>query len=133
MPYLLDTDTVSAVLRRNPDIALLRRLATEPQTDIFTSSITVGELIYGAVLKRARNLDQRIETLLATIPVVSFDQAAAYSYGTTRAKLQRAGRTLNDPDLRIASIALAHDLTLVSGNARHFRQVPGLRLENWLA
>jgi predicted nucleic acid-binding protein len=35
--------------------------------------------------------------------------------------------------LRIASIVLANDLTLVSGNVRHFFRVPNLRLENWLA
>lgn len=38
-----------------------------------------------------------------------------------------------EPDLRIASIALAHDLTLVTGNARHFSRVPGLNVENWMA
>jgi tRNA(fMet)-specific endonuclease VapC len=32
----------------------------------------------------------------------------------------------------IASIALAHEAVLVTGNTRHFSRVPGLRLENWL-
>jgi hypothetical protein len=38
-----------------------------------------------------------------------------------------------EPDLRIASIALANDLVLVTGNVRHFRRVPGLVIEDWLA
>jgi len=33
----------------------------------------------------------------------------------------------------IASMALAHDLTLVMDNTKHFDNVPGLRLVNWLA
>ncbi len=132
MPYLLDTDTVSAVLRRVPDVGVLRRLAQTPQAEVFTSAITVGELVYGAALRALPDLDDRIETLLATLPVVSFDEAAAYRYGVTRASLERTGRRLDDPDLRIASVALAHDLVLVSGNQRHFRRVPELRLENWL-
>lgn len=37
-----------------------------------------------------------------------------------------------DLDLMIASIALCHDMTLVSGNVQHFRRIPGLKLENWL-
>jgi len=37
---------------------------------------------------------------------------------------------LAEPDLRIASIALARDLTLVTANLRHFD--PALRVENWL-
>jgi len=43
-----------------------------------------------------------------------------------------AGQRLDDPDLRIAAICVAHDLTLVTGNVRHFERVPGLRVENWL-
>ena len=43
------------------------------------------------------------------------------------------GRQLDEPDLRIAPIALAHDLTVVSANVRHFSRVPQLLVENWLA
>ncbi|HSR22290.1 MAG TPA: hypothetical protein VLW53_01985 [Candidatus Eisenbacteria bacterium] len=50
-----------------------------------------------------------------------------------RADLERSGRPLAEPDLRIAAIALAHDLTLVTGNGRHFSRIPGLRVESWLA
>lgn len=132
MRYLLDTDTVSAVLRPSPTPKVVRQLALLPQTEVFTSSITVGELVYGASLRSVRLLEQRIDALLSTLPVVSFDEAAAYSYGVTRAALQQAGQILPDPDLRIAGIALAHDFTLVTGNMKHFRRVPGLELENWL-
>jgi hypothetical protein len=38
-----------------------------------------------------------------------------------------------EPDLRIASIAVLHGLTLVTGNVRHFAHVPGLTIENWLS
>lgn len=132
MAYLLDTDTVSAVLYKVPSVAVVRRLAQVQQEEVFTSAVTVGELVYGAALRGLPDLDRRIEAVLATLPVVSFDEGAAYVYGTTRAHLESEGRRLDDPDLRIASIALAHDLVLVSGNERHFRRVPGLSLENWL-
>lgn len=121
------------MLKRAPHVGVLRHLAQEPQSEVFTSAITVGELVYGAALHAIADLDRRIDMLLAMLPVVSFDEAAAYRYGITRAELEREGRRLDDPDLRIASIALAHDLVLVSGNQRRFRRVPNLRLENWLA
>jgi tRNA(fMet)-specific endonuclease VapC len=35
--------------------------------------------------------------------------------------------------MRIASIALSRDLTLITGNVRHFARVPDLNVENWLA
>ena len=133
MAYLLDTDTVSSVLRRSPHLGVLRRLAREPQERVFTSAITVGELVYGAGRRGLADLDSRIAALLATLPAISFDEAAAYRYGLVRAELERAGRRLDDPDLRIASIALANDLVLVSGNQRHFSRVPDLQLENWLS
>ncbi len=53
-------------------------------------------------------------------------------YAEIRVALEASGQRLDDPDLRIAAICLAHDLTLVTGNVRHFERVPGLRVENWL-
>jgi tRNA(fMet)-specific endonuclease VapC len=67
------------------------------------------------------------------IDVIPFDAAAAERYGALRAQLEAAGQRLAEADLRIAAIALAHDLTLVTGNVRHFARVPELRVENWLA
>jgi len=42
------------------------------------------------------------------------------------------GTPLATADLQIASIALAHNLILITGNVRHFERVPGLIVENWL-
>lgn len=35
-------------------------------------------------------------------------------------------------DLKIVAIALVQDALLLSSNLRDFRQVPGLRVEDWL-
>ncbi len=35
-------------------------------------------------------------------------------------------------DLRIASIVIANDATLLTRNLKDFVRVPGLRVENWL-
>jgi tRNA(fMet)-specific endonuclease VapC len=53
-------------------------------------------------------------------------------YGKLRARLERVGTPVSEPDLRIASIALNLQLTLVTGNVRHFSRIPGLNVENWL-
>ncbi|BBL78438.1 tRNA(fMet)-specific endonuclease VapC [Rubrobacter xylanophilus DSM 9941] len=76
---------------------------------------------------------QKIEdTLLPNLPVLPFDAAAARRYGELRAELERLGTPIGDVDMRIAAIALTHGLKVVTGNERHFRRVPGLRMENWL-
>jgi predicted nucleic acid-binding protein len=132
--YCFDTDVVSATMRRDPPLHLVRRLAVVPVAEQFTTSITLGELVYGAARKGSNELVERVrELVLSGLPVLAFDRAAAEVYGRIRARLEREGRRLAEPDLRIAAIALARDLTLVTGNVRHFRRVPELRVENWLA
>jgi hypothetical protein len=46
--YCFDTDVLSAVLRRDPPLHLIRRLAQVPPTDQATMTISLGELLYGA-------------------------------------------------------------------------------------
>jgi tRNA(fMet)-specific endonuclease VapC len=132
--YCFDTDVLSAVLRRDPALAVVRRLASVPPAEQSTTAITLGELLYGAARRGSESLVDRVRDLVATLVVVlPFDDAAAEVYGPLRASLESGGMPLGEPDLRIASIAIANELTLVSGNVRHFSRVPGLRLENWLA
>jgi tRNA(fMet)-specific endonuclease VapC len=132
--YCFDTDVLSAVLRRDPPLRLVRRLAATPARDQSTTAITLGELIDGATRRGSLELAERVRELVRAASVVlPFDDAAAESYGALRARLERDGERLADPDLRIASIAVSRDLTLVTGNVKHFARVPGLRVENWLA
>lgn len=131
--FCFDTDILSAVMRRDPPLHLIRRLAEVPPRQQFTTAVTVGEMLYGAAKRGDPQLEQRVHDLiLRAQAVLPFDEPAAEVYGSLRATLERAGRPLAEPDLRIAATALSRDLTLVSGNVRHFARVPGLRLENWL-
>jgi tRNA(fMet)-specific endonuclease VapC len=132
--YCFDTDILSAVLRRDPPLQLIRRLAAVPVEQQFTTAITLGELLYGANKRASPVLATRVRDLVRSLlAILPFDETAAEHYASLRAELELAGRRLDEPDLRIASIALANDLTVVSGNVRHFSRVPRLRLENWLA
>lgn len=132
--YLFDTDTLSNLLAKRPSTRLLRRLEEVPAEQQFTSTITVGELLYG-VFKSPRadyfreKLQQRVWPRVRVMP---FDRKAAEVYGWLRAELERAGQPLPDADLMIAAIGLARKLVLVTGNVKHFSRVPGLKVENWL-
>jgi tRNA(fMet)-specific endonuclease VapC len=131
--YCFDTDILSAVLRRDPPLHLIRHLARTPIERQFTTAITAGELLYGAARRGDPDLVGRVRDLLVqATAILPFDLAAGEIYGRLRARLEGEGRTLAEPDLRIASIALAGDLTLVTGNERHFARVQELRIENWL-
>ena len=133
--YLFDTDTLSALIRGRHPKALLVKLNAVPIEDRFTSSINIGEMAYGAYREQHRTQDlirliDRI--ILPDFEILPFDADAAWSYGELRTYLERLGTPIGDADTRIAAIALSRNLTVVTGNTRHFRRAPGLVVENWL-
>lgn len=131
--YCFDTDILSATMRREPSLPVIRRLAQVPPPEQFTTAITLGELLYGVSHRDSERLGKRVREMVhGALTVLPFDEAAAYVYGPLRAQLEAEGERLDEPDLRIASIALSCELTLVTGNTRHFTRVPGLDVENWL-
>ncbi len=132
--YLLDTDILSNILKPIPSEALISRMTLVPSQLQLTSSITVGEMVYGAYKSgpRAPALLENLERLFAPLVILPFDESASRRYGEIRAGLELDGIPLDEADLRIGSIAVANRLTVVTGNVRHFQRIPGLRVENWL-
>ncbi len=135
MAYLFDTDAISEVLKPRPAAGYVTWLAAIPREEQFTSAVVVGELYKGAFRSSAaaRHLENIEKRVLPAVTVLSYDVAAARVYGQVRAQLESAGRPLADADLQIAATALLHDLELVTGNVKHFRRVPGLRITPVLA
>ena len=84
----------------------------------------------GDQLLRAQRLLQSSEQLLQTLAIIPVERssAAVFDRLCQDKKLKKIGRA----DLLIASIALAHRATLVTRNLRHFREISGLPLENWV-
>lgn len=132
--YLFDTDAISQIIKSNPPIPFIKKLASISPAQQFITTITVGELIYGAY--KSNRPDYFIEKLeklvLQNIQILSFDEGSAKTYGKIRAEMEKKGISLSEPDMRIASIALYNNLTIVTGNVRHFSKVPMLVVENWL-
>jgi tRNA(fMet)-specific endonuclease VapC len=73
-----------------------------------------------------------IEDLKKDVAVLPYDERCAEEFGKLRGVLKRQGVAANPVDLMIASVALVHDLTLVTNNTADFQFIPGLRLEDWL-
>lgn len=130
---ILDTDTISNLMRPQPSPGLMARLAEVPADQQATTSITVGELAYGADKAHRPELYSRALTLLSGVNILDFDRAAAEHYGQIRAQLERDGEPLADLDLRIAAVARTHQSTLISGNLKHFARVPRLAVQDWIS
>ena len=121
--YLLDTDVLSALRRRERDPAVARWLDSQRTTDLYLSVVTVGEIERGIVRQRRRDpafaeaLAGWLDRVLAWYGdrVLGVDLPTARRWGQLSGALGHEGA-----DLLIAATALEHGLTVVTGNTRHF-------------
>jgi len=128
--YMLDTNILIYTIKNRPKKV---REAFKKYSDYLSmSSVTLGELIYGAERSAqvTRNL-QDIDGLAARMDVLPFDDHAATHFGQVRAELAKKGKPIGPYDSMIAGHARALGLILVTNNMREFKRVPGLRVENW--
>ena len=133
--FLFDTDILSNIIKRKPSDVLIDRLQTVPKQSQYTSSINIGEIYYGAYrsIRKDQILKAFEESVFPNITVLFFDEQSGKLFGKLKAQLEKEGISCSEPDLRIASVALQHNLNLVTGNVKHFENIPGIRLENWIA
>ena len=128
--YLLDTDTLIFNLKGHA--AVKRNLQEHLHDLIKVSVITLMELYYGAY--KSQKLESnlaKVRTIENTLEVVPLGNESAEIFGIYKSKLEKVGTPLDDFDLVLASCALAHNLTIVTNNARHFERIEGLKLTNW--
>ena len=130
LKYLLDTNIVIYTMKNRPQ--RVRRRFKQQQGRICISTVTLGELVFGAERSGQveRNLED-IEAMAARLEVLPFDSRAAYHFGQISAALTKAGRPIGPYDMMIAGHARASGLVLVTNNAKEFERVPGLVVENW--
>lgn len=130
MTYLLDTNIVSAYLRRR---ATLAHRMLQHSGHLALPTMALAELYHWAYARPdpAPMLDA-IRELCTLIDVLDFNAASAEMFGKLRVDLSRRGVSVAPQDLIIASIALVHGLTLVTHNTAHFASIPGLVLKDWL-
>lgn len=131
MSFLLDTNICSAHLRRPSGLA---HRFMQHSGRLFVPTVVLGEL-YAWAFKRpdpSPLLHLVDDELLRDVDVLDYDSACALEFGKLRGQMLRQGEVVFELDLMIASVALVHDLTLVTNNTKHFQPIPGLRLEDWL-
>jgi tRNA(fMet)-specific endonuclease VapC len=129
--YLLDTNICIAFLNGRDPKVRTRLLALDPG-EVVVCSVVKAELAYGARFSErvADNLE-RLARFFHPFQSLPFDDASAEQYGLVRAQLRQAGTLIGLNDLLIASISLAHDLTLVTRNQKEFQRVAGLKIAGW--
>lgn len=129
MSYLVDTNVLSELRRRDPDANVVRWLEGRPATTLYLSVLTLGELRKGIEpLPESARKRRLLDWLEVELPrffagrVLPIDERVADRWGYVVAQ---AGRPLPAIDSLLAATALTHGLTLVTRNLRDFRY-PGL-------
>ena len=131
MRYLLDTNTVSHLIKRHPQAT--QRLLAVPMHSLGISAITAGELAFGLAKRpEAVALRAAVHEFLRRVDVLPWDADVAQTYGQLRAQMQSEGIGFSALDMQIAAHAVHVKAILVSSD-RAFGQLTEITHENWLA
>lgn len=130
MSFLLDTDTCSAYLKN--DQLVVNKVMLH-FGGLHVSVITVGELLTWAHrAKAAPSRLQGVRDLLKASTLHEIDLTVAEKFGEVRAQLMDQGIAVGEMDLLNASVALVHNLTVVTHNTKDYVNIPGITLEDWM-
>jgi toxin FitB len=135
---ILDTNVLSALMRTEPDVAVVTWLDDQVAESVWITSITLFEARFGLALLpeggRRQQLTARFNELLVSDlenRVLLFDQAAAWQAADLAAQRQRVGRPVDMRDTFIAGIALARKAQIATRNVRHFDDLPDRVINPW--
>ena len=139
MLIVLDTNHFTELVRDSGFGQRLRARLKESQASVFTTIVNAQEITEGwcAFINSQPAGEKQIKgylqfknslELMMELMLLPFDEASAPGFHQLRKQLPRIGTM----DLKIASICLAHDATLLSRNLVDFERIPSLRVENWL-
>jgi len=133
--YLLDTNILSELVKKQPNHNLLQHLQSYPSQSLFTSCICVMELRFGSALRENfesfwLNIEKEI---ISRVNVMPLGPEEALIAGDILADLQKKGQSIGIEDVLIASTALSHKFIVVTANIRHFSKINRLTVENWIA
>ncbi len=123
--YLLDTNIVIALFQgEQPILDKITQFKS-----VFTPSIVVGELYFGAFKSsKIKENVTRINEFALKNEILSCDQHTAKIYGEIKSGLKSIGKPIPENDIWIAATAMQYNLTLITRDS-HFNHVSGLSFE----
>ena len=133
--YVFDTSALSELIKRRPNEGFLQQLRQKPADTLFTTSICVMELRYGACLRADHEAFwQRIyKEILSRVQILGLGPREALLAGDLLVHLKRTGHPLGLQDVLIGAIARAHGYIVVTHNVKHFQSLPDVKVEDWFS
>lgn len=131
-PVLLDTDILSAIMRRDEQATARARAYLTDQQRFTFSVVTRYEVLRGLLTKQAVRQQQAFEQLCAVSEVLPLTDDVALQAAAIYADLHRRGALIDDADILIAATALVHGYAVATNNEAHYRRISSLTIQNWL-
>lgn len=130
-PALVDTDILSLFFKKHPEVTgCFDRYLAEYGTINF-SMITYDEIVSGLKHRDAHKRLSLFFDFAAQNTVLPLTEDAVNIAGDIYAELSQQGIPLDDIDMLIAGIAVAHGLILVTHNTKHFEKIHQLQIDDW--
>ena len=127
--YLLDTNICVFCMRGM--FEMNRKIAYVGIGNCYLSEITVAELYYGAENSgNPKKTMRETEDFISLFQVLPFGNSL-HTFGKEMAYLKSIGRKIENFDMAIGSIALQHNLVMVTDNTDHLGRIRGIEIENW--
>ncbi|MEQ9553830.1 MAG: type II toxin-antitoxin system VapC family toxin [Coleofasciculus sp. G3-WIS-01] len=124
---VLDTNVLSELMHPRGSQVVRQWVAAQPLTNLFTTTITQAEILYGIALlpagKRQAELNQAAQLMFAEDfigRILPFDETAAIAFARIAAERRRMGKPISQSDAQIASICSACQATLATRNVSDF-------------
>lgn len=118
---------------RHPTGIVTEHIDEVGEDSVCTSIVVAAELRFGAQKSSSPRLSQQLESVLAELDILPFEEPADRSYAQLRWHLEKQGTPIGPNDLLIAAQALSLGLTVITANVKEFSRVPELVVDNWLA
>ncbi len=124
---VLDTNVLSELMRPAPSERVVRWVAAQPATSLYTTSVTQAEILHGIMLlplgRRRIALEAAAEAMFSEDfggRVLPFGSEAAHPYARIAAERRRAGRPISHFDAQIAAIARSAGAEIATRNVADY-------------
>ncbi len=128
---LIDTDILSYYFKGDGKVIENFQKYLETCSYFNIPIITYYEILRDLKYKKAFIQIERFEKFITVNNLVFITKTSAEISAEKFAELQIKGKTIGTSDLLIAGIALQYNLTVISNNVKHFKDISGLNIENW--
>ncbi|MDP9054149.1 MAG: type II toxin-antitoxin system VapC family toxin [Acidobacteriota bacterium] len=134
---ILDTNVISEIMKPAPLPEVRNWLASFVPGTLFTTTITLSEVLYGVQLvpkgRRRTVLEGAVDSMFRELKghIMDFDEPAAHAFAHISAERRRLGRPIGELDAQIAAIALSHGAAIATRNVRDFADCGVELIDPW--